>query len=275
MIIQENTGLAAERLQKIRDFLRLRRAARVAELRRALGVSSATVRRDLAELEAVGQVKRVHGGAVGVEGRLEEPLFDDKASIASAEKRAIAGAALACVKANMSVFLDGGSTVLLLAELLAGRADITVATNSLRVAGVLSAAGPHLILIGGELRRKSQTFVGPLTEPVVENLRFDLAFMGTMGLSAEDGLTTTDPHEAFTKGRVMGRSRQVVLLADSSKIDAVSFVSFAKVSEIGTLITDAHARAASVREFRKLGVNVVLAGSRRTRNAAAAARKGE
>jgi len=261
MITGENSGLAAERVERVLALLRERGAARVEELSRATGVSPATVRRDLADLDARGRVRRVHGGAVALQGRLQEPVFDDKAAIAAAEKQRIAEAALRFVKPDASVFLDGGSTVLALARLLADMAGLTVVTNSLRVAGILSFGGPTLILTGGEFRGLSQTFVGPLTEPVMDRLRVDVAFMGTIGLSARDGLTTTDPREAFTKRLVMRHAGSVVLLADSSKIGAVSFVNFGSLSDVGTLITDGGAREKAVGEIRRLGVNVVMAGA--------------
>ena len=263
MINGENSELAAEREEHLLALLRERGAARVEELSKKVGVSAATIRRDLAGLDARGQVRRVHGGAVALEGRLREPVFDDKATIAAAQKQRIAEAAMGFVKPNTSVFLDGGSTVLALARLLGDISGLTVVTNSLRVASTLSFAGPTLIVTGGELRRLSQTFVGPLTEPVMDQLRVDVAFMGTIGLSARDGLTTTDPKEAFTKRLVMRHAREVVMLADSSKIGAVSFVNFGAIGDIGALITDGGIDAKAAGEIRRRGVSVVIAGTGR------------
>jgi DeoR/GlpR family transcriptional regulator of sugar metabolism len=275
MITGENSGLAAERVELVLALLRERGAARVEELSKAADVSQATIRRDLADLDARGRVRRVHGGAVAVGSRLQEPVFDDKAAIFAAEKQRIAETAMGFIKPNASVFLDGGSTVLALARLLADVSGLTVVTNSLRVAGTLSHGGPTLILLGGELRRLSQTFVGPLTQPVMDLLRVDVAFMGTIGLSARDGLTTTDPKEAFTKRLVMRHAREVVLLADSSKIGAVSFVNFASLKDIGLLITDGGVRAKTAAELRRLGVNVIVARAttRRGRNPARTAQR--
>jgi DeoR/GlpR family transcriptional regulator of sugar metabolism len=214
-------------------------------------VSPATVRRDLCYLEQRGQVQRVHGGAVSVDGQVDEPLFDDKTALAAAEKQRIAETARSFVKPGDSIFLDGGSTVLALARLLGDQPRLTVLTNSLRVAALLAGEGPDLILTGGELRRLSQTFVGPLTRPLVEQLRVDTAFMGTVGITAAEGLTTTDAREAFTKELVMAHARQVVLMADSSKIGRVSLVRFGTVDELDVLITDRSAKSDSLRELRK------------------------
>ena len=257
MITTESRDLAAGRLEKLRRILKARHIVRVDELTGELGVSAPTVRRDLFHMETRGEVRRVHGGAVAVESRLDEPLFDDKTAMAAAEKRRIADAALGFVRAKDSIFLDGGSTVLDLAALLHDRADITVVTNSLRVAAELAGGGPALILVGGELRRLSQTFVGPLTRLTLEQLHVDRAFMGTIGLSAAAGLTTTDPKEAYTKSLIIAHAREVVLLADSSKVGKVSFARFGGLDDVDTLITDKGLAPARSRDLRRHGMKIV------------------
>jgi len=257
-VTTNNTGLAAERLQRIRDILRTRRIARVKDLCAELGVSPATVRRDLETLEGRGHLRRVHGGAMSSESRMEEPLFDDKASIAAAQKQRIVRAALKHIGPQDSIFLDGGSTILVLAPLLGAMPHLTVVTNSLRVASALAGEGPRLILVGGELRRLSQTFVGPLTAPLIEEIHVDTAFMGTIGISPRHGLTTTDPREAQTKALMMARANQVVVLADAAKLGKLSFVKFGALDSVDILITDRAARAAALRSIRKKGVKVEL-----------------
>jgi DeoR/GlpR family transcriptional regulator of sugar metabolism len=252
-------ALAPKRMDRILEIVRDSRVVRLEDLRRDLGVSPATVRRDLESLERRGELRRIHGGAVSVEGRLEEPLFEDKASIAPEQKDRIARAALRLIRPDDTIYLDGGSTVLRLARLLRDRTDLTVVTNSLQSALVLSGRGPRLFLIGGELRRLSQTLVGPLTRHVLGELSVDRAFMGTIGVSLREGLTTTDPGEAYTKALVMQQAREVVLLADGSKIGKVSFASAGRLDRIRTLITDRSADRAFVRALAKKGVRVVRA----------------
>jgi DeoR/GlpR family transcriptional regulator of sugar metabolism len=249
--------LAPKRIERLRQILRMDHVVSVEELSRQLEVSSATVRRDLAQLESLGEVRRVHGGAVGVESRLEEPLFDDKTSIAAREKQRIAQAALKFIKPNDTIFLDGGSTVLELARLVRERSNLTVVTNSLRAAIELAAQGPRLILIGGDFRRLSQTLVGPLTRLTLDEVHVDKAFMGTIGLSIEEGLTTTDPSEAYTKELVMEHARQVFLLADHSKAGKVSFACAGQLGKVQVLITDKQIDRKFTSQLRKNGVEVV------------------
>ncbi|NQU09313.1 DeoR/GlpR transcriptional regulator [bacterium] len=249
--------LAPRRWDQLRSLVRQRGVVRLDDLCRALRVSPATVRRDLDQLARAGAVRRVHGGAVSVDSRLEEPLFDDKASRATIEKDRIANAALTFVAAGDTIYLDGGSTVLELARLLRDRTNITVVTNSLRAATELAGHGPRLIVIGGELRRLSQTMVGPLTRLTLHELHLDKAFMGTIGVSVAEGLTTTDPGEAYTKELVMNQARQVILLADSSKAGQVSFARAGALDRLQVLITDKKVNRAFARAVTQRGIKLV------------------
>ncbi len=252
--------LAAERLDRLRAILRETTVVRVDELCEALEVSPATVRRDLEELERRGEARRVHGGAVAVKKkRYEEPGFDDKTAIATGQKERIARKALELIGSRETIYLDGGSTVLALARLLRDRDGLTVVTNSLRAASELAGSGPQLILIGGELRRLSQTMVGPLTRFMLEELHIDRAFMGTIGISLEEGMTTTDAGEAYTKELVMQRAREVVLLADRGKVGVVTFAHAGKLSEVGTLVTDDALPEAYEEYCQDNGIQVVVA----------------
>src|SRR6202142_4034930 len=236
MAVLDQRTLAPQRWDDLRALIRQRGVIRVEDLCRELRVSAATVRRDLDELDRVGAIRRVHGGAVSVESRLEEPIFEAKTAQAVREKRRIARAALAFIEPGDTIFLDGGSTVLELARLVRERTNLTVVTNSLHAAHELAGRGPRLILIGGELRQLSQTMVGALTRFVLHELHLDKAFMGTIGFSLKEGLTTTDPSEAFTKNLVLGQARQVIVLADSSKAGKVSFANAGRWENTHVLI---------------------------------------
>jgi DeoR family transcriptional regulator, fructose operon transcriptional repressor len=253
----DHKALAPQRWNHLRALIRDNGVIRVEDLCRQLKVSPATVRRDLDQLERSGAIRRVHGGAVSFESRLDEPVFADKTSLAAREKRRIAEAALKFIEPDDTVYLDGGSTVLELARLLRDRTNLTVVTNSLYAAHELAGRGPRLIVIGGELRRLSQTMVGPLTRLMLAELHLDKAFMGTIGLALNEGLTTTDPSEAFTKQLVFGQARQVIVLADSSKAGKVSFASAGGWDNVHVLITDKQIDKAFAKELNKKNIKVV------------------
>jgi DeoR/GlpR family transcriptional regulator of sugar metabolism len=134
-----------------------------------------------------------------------------------------------------------------------------VVTNSLQAASELSGRGPRLILIGGELRRLSQTVVGPLSRHVLEGLHLDKAFMGTIGFTLNEGLTTTEPSEAFTKELVMARAREVILLADSSKAGKVSFARAGSLDRLHAVISDTKLDSKFAKELTKKGIKVIKA----------------
>jgi len=249
--------LAPERLDRVRQIIRKRRVLGIGELSSELQVSRATIRRDLNHLQSLGEVRRVHGGVVCIESRLEEPLFDDKTAIRAKEKFQIAQTALEHVLPEETIYLDGGSTVLELARLLRDRTNVTIVTNSLRAVLELAGRGPNLIFVGGELRRLSQTVVGPLTRLTLGQLYLDKAFMGTIGISVQEGLTTTDPGEAYTKELVVKQARQVILLADSGKFNKVAFVQAGRLADVDVLITDRVSDRKFASELRTRKIEVI------------------
>jgi DeoR family fructose operon transcriptional repressor len=251
--------LAARRRQRLVALVEARGSARLEELSSALGVSPATVRRDLNAVSAAGRLRRVHGGVVAADQRLDEPQFDVKAGARAAQKERIAAAAVKLVGPGDTVYLDSGSTVLALARLLHGWGRLTVVTNSLPVATELVGRGPRLIVVGGELRATSRALVGSLTRHLLHELHVDRAFMGTYALSLDDGLTTTDPAEAYTKELVLTRAREVVLLADSSKLGSHSFVASGRLADVDVLVTDSGIDDRTARALGRHGVRVITA----------------
>jgi DeoR family fructose operon transcriptional repressor len=256
MIREAQPALAPQRREKIRTMIRDGGVARVEDLRKSLKVSVATIRRDLEILEEEGKVRRVHGGAVSTESRLEEAVFENKTHLSAPEKQKIAEVAYKLIEPDEAIYLNGGSTTLFLARLLRDRSDLTVVTNSLQAAIELADSGPRVILTGGELRRISQTMVGPLTSAVLEQVRVDKAFMGTMGMSLKHGLTTTDPNEAYSNDVVVKQAGKVILLADSGKAEKVCFARFGDWNGIDLLITDKNIPQSFAKSLRKRGIKV-------------------
>lgn len=223
-----------------------------------LNVSEATVRRDLENLEQQGLLRRVHGGAELVKNPKTEPVFAEKTGLHASEKARIAHLAEQCINAGETVFLDGGSTVLELARLLSERKGLTIVTNSLMAASELMETECRLVIIGGEFRPLSRTLVGPLTEKILESLHIDKAFLGTMGLTMEQGLSTTDVNEAYTKHLAASAADQVYVLADSSKIGTNQFVTSDPVSAIDYLITDKGIPPEIIKQLNKQKVEVIF-----------------
>jgi DeoR family fructose operon transcriptional repressor len=257
--VTDAAAFAPARRERVAEIVHARRAVRVDDLRAELRVSLATVRRDLDELEAAGELRRVHGGAVSIDQRPVEARFDAKAAVHAEEKARIAARALELIRSGETLYLDAGSTVLELAHLLRGREDLTVVTNSLPAIISLAGRGPHLVVLGGDFRPLSQAIVGPLSRLVLEQLFVDRAFMGTFGLSLDAGLTTSDPAEAYTKELVLSRARKVVLLADGGKLGTRSFAHAGRLDQVDVLVTDARLDDAAAAAFDAAGVEILIA----------------
>ena len=253
----------AEREQAILSRLRESQVVSVPELEGLLGVSPATTRRDLQSLHERGLLRRIRGGATLGDRFRVEPVFRDKESQNAEAKRAIARTALELVEDYDRIYLDGGSTVLTLARLLGERRGLTVVTNSLEAATVLMAMPHRLIVVGGEFRALSRTLVGPLSACTIDRIHVDKAFMGTIGFTLPDGMSTTDPNEAFTKERVLPRANQIILLADSTKLGMPSFAGSGDAGDIDILVTETVTPQLRI-ELEETGIRLRLAGGPRS-----------
>lgn len=253
---------AEERQQAIGTLVAEEGRIAVAAVAEQFGVTTETVRRDLAVLERAGVLRRVHGGAVpaGALTLVETALVDRNATRAEA-KRKIAAAAIDLLPGTGgSVLLDGGSSTAALADVLPGDRALFVATNSVPIAARLATApGIALHLLGGRVRGLTQCAVGDAPVRALADLRTDVAFLGTNGLTPGHGLTTPDEAEAAVKRAMVRAGQRVVVLADSSKLGREHLVRFAALEDVDVLVTDGGADPAVVELLGDAGVEVVVA----------------
>ena len=232
---------AEERQQAIADRVAQRGRLSVNELAESFQVTTETGRRDLSLLERAGLVRRVHGGAIPAAALtvLETAVADRDASH-SEQKDRVAQAALGFLPTTGgSVILDAGTTTARLAPLLPHEPAFTVFTNAVPIASRL-AGRPNvdLHLLPGRVRRTTQAAVGEDTVAALAHLRADVTFLGTNGITVRHGLSTPDSSEAAAKRAMAAAARQVVVLADSSKIGHESTVSFADLAQVDVIVTD-------------------------------------
>ncbi len=228
--------LAAQRRQRILEEIRRVGAVRVSDLTVLLGVSDMTVRRDLELLGREGMLEKVHGGATSLQqGSSEEPGFEAKSMRDLAQKHAIADAAARLVSPGQTVGLGAGTTTWVLARKLLDIEDLTVATNSIKVADVLRER--HTVILIGGVRTPSDALVGPIADLVLRSLHFDIAFLGCHGM-AQVGLTTPNLGEAETNRAFVAAASSLVVVADASKWGTVGLMTFASLSDLDVLITD-------------------------------------
>ncbi len=233
--------LARQRQALILDRIREHGAVRVADLVHELGVSDMTVRRDLGVLHARGLLEKVHGGATAVAGSaLFEPGFAAKSSLQQAEKEAIAEAAMSLVGPGTAIGVSAGTTTYAIARRLADVPGITVVTNSIRVADVLSDEGraDQTVVLTGGVRTPSDALVGPFAVQVLEKVHLDVLFIGVHGMDPRAGFTSPNLLEAEANRAMVEAARQVVVVADHTKWRTVGLSSFARLSQADVLITD-------------------------------------
>ena len=251
---------AAERQQRIIDQARRAGRVEVAALADVLGVATETVRRDLTALERRGSLRRVHGGAIPVERLEVEPTLATRSGRLTEVKRRIAARALDELPSGGSIILDAGSTTQAVAELLPPDLDLTVLTNSLAAATVLSLhPGIRLYLLGGRVRGTTGAAVGDWATSALEGVVVDVALVGTNGLSVARGLTTPDQSEALVKRAMVGAARKCVVLTDSSKTGDDHLHRFAQLADVDVVITDTDIDDDVAAEIRAAGPEVVTA----------------
>jgi DeoR family transcriptional regulator, aga operon transcriptional repressor len=248
-----------ERLSAILESLATDGAVDVRELAAALGVSPATVRRDLQLLERQRLLTRTHGGAVGHDVSYELPLRY-KGARHQKEKVRIAAEAATRVADGAVVGLTGGTTTTEVARAILDRHEITVVTNALNIAGELAIrADLKLVVTGGTARPESYELVGPVAEQALERLNLDVAFVGVDGITVQAGLTTHHEIEAHTNRALIDRARKVVVVTDSSKLGRVAFAQIAPLDVVDELVTDGDAGLDAIRELTEAGVDVTVA----------------
>ncbi|MGW7356693.1 DeoR/GlpR family DNA-binding transcription regulator [Streptomyces sp. NPDC054802] len=271
--MSDNQNLLAEqRRALILDEVRRRGGVRVNELTRRLSVSDMTVRRDLDALARQGVVEKVHGGAVPVaEPSTHEPGFEAKSALELRAKEDIARAAARLVAPGSAIALSGGTTTYALAHHLLEVPELTVVTNSVRVADVFHSAqqsgttngrrpGAATVVLTGGVRTPSDSLVGPVADQAIRSLHFDMLFLGVHGISVEAGLSTPNLAEAETNRRLVRAARRVVVVADHTKWGTVGLSSFADLADVDTLVTDAGLPAAAREEIAEHLPGLVVAG---------------
>lgn len=256
---------AEERRRQIASLTAIEGRVNVTDLAQKFDVTAETVRRDLAVLAQEGIIHRVHGGAVATQSFLTtEFSLDTRYKSASDAKLSIARAALAFLPEQQGgIFLDAGTTISALADLLAEQPNArhwSIVTNCLSTAlGLANAGIEEVQLLGGTVRAITQAVVGDTALRTLALMRAEVAFIGTNALTLDHGLSTADSQEAAIKRSMITNAQQVVVLCDSTKLGNDYLVSFAGIDDIDVVITDSNAPEAIIDALREREVQVVIA----------------
>ncbi|GLH96488.1 DeoR/GlpR family DNA-binding transcription regulator [Phytohabitans aurantiacus] len=287
--------LIAERRRRLLEQVRQRGYASFRELADTLGISESTVRRDLRLMVAEGLLEATRGGvgpmpgdsrpvpdsgafrpADGVRGSIwagASPAEDDAVAAryasgpaddpVDAERQAIAAHAATLVKPGSAILLGPGRTTYALARRLMTISSLTVVTNSVLVTqALLGAPQIDVVMVGGTLRRSIGALVGPVTEQTLQGFRGDQVFLSGDGVTVDRGLTTPNVFAAATDQALMAAGRQVVVLADHTKLGHDTMCQTVPTSRIDVLVTDAGADPEVRRLLAAAGVDVQAVSER-------------
>jgi DeoR family ulaG and ulaABCDEF operon transcriptional repressor len=225
-----------------------------------LGISEATIRRDLKRLSDAGRLHRVRGGARSIERPtlVGQPLFGPDREQNAEAKRAIARLAVSLCDPGDAVILDGGTTVFAMTDFLA-KLGLQVLTPSLPVAQALSTTANARILVpGGEFFREQQIIASPYTQPMVRSFSARRMFLSAQAVSSH-GLLQTDSLLVRSQLEMIDRAEELVALVDSSKFERRGNLVSCPLSDIDVLISDTGLSLRHRKLLMDAGVRVLIA----------------
>ena len=231
--------IAEQRWAEILRRVDERGAITVTQLMDELDTSESTIRRDLVRLDALGRLRKVHGGATRVtssEYVMADQSMKGRKTLHTEEKRSIGACAAAFIRPDDFVFIDGGTTTECLVDAITETRAIYL-TNSLPHAQKLLAKGCRTLLPGGEVKPLTEVLVGSGTADNIRQYHFTIGFWGTNGAGIETGFTTPESDEAFVKRLSFENTLRPYVLCDSSKFQSISLITFADFKD-ATIITD-------------------------------------
>ncbi len=248
----------AERRQSIITALASAGQLSVIELSERFGVSEVTIRQDLQALSDQGMLLRTRGGALSIDA-MPEFSFDVRQQQQAARKMRIGQAAAKLVNAGDTIILDASTTAQATIPFLKKLPELTIITNSLRVAmSLLDAPQIQVFLPGGGLRRESISLVGRPQTQLFQEMHVQIGFFGARGLTAEEGLTDVNLNEVAMKRAMVERCRRVVGVVDTRKWGNVATATFADLNQVDTIISDMDAPDALIDPIRQYPIDLIL-----------------
>lgn len=230
--------LTEERFSRILAILEEKKTVSVQDLALHLDTSESTIRRDLTKLDQMGKLRKFHGGATSFASSYstEDDSLDVRTTRNIKAKQLIAQRAASLIVPGDFIYIDAGTTTELICKYLTAR-NIGIVTNSLINARTLAVAGYSVTMLGGEIKPLTEAIVGPMALSGLKPFNFTKGFFGANGIHPKHGYTTPQMNEASIKIQAMSQCREKYVLADSSKFNIISPITFGKLSE-ATIITD-------------------------------------
>lgn len=254
-------AFADERRSAIMSLLDQSSSVQVAELSRALGVSTVTVRADLDALARDGKLRRTHGGAVSLSKAITVSIQDRRVNVHAEQKRAIARVAAGLVRDGESLIVDSGTTALELVRCLGASTGVTVVTADFTIADYIDRSLPNVdvVLLGGALRKGHRYLYGPLVRRSLEVLHAEKAFLCPTSFVPGRGFMTNYAQMAEVKSAMLGSADERIVLMDASKIGGAGLVRFAVPEDIDAVVADADPGGVLAEALAETGARLVVA----------------
>lgn len=252
-----------DRRDQVLVELRKKGSISLEELMKRLGASAASIRRDLSKLQQQGLIRRTHGGATLVEPLFYEPfrydsLFQKRAQHRPPEKRRIGAAAAELIQEHETIGFTAGTTTTQVARNIRNRRNIRVITNAINIAMELcNCEGLQTFVTGGVVQwAGSFSLVGQGAINFLNEIYMDKVFISTCGIDLNRGITVIEPEESVTFRAMLHQAKLRIVVADSTKIGAVTPAFVCPISDIHILITDSRATDKSIAPFLDRGIEV-------------------
>ncbi|HEY60301.1 MAG TPA: DeoR/GlpR transcriptional regulator [Anaerolineae bacterium] len=263
------------RLKNILEQIKRERKVYVEELASIYNVSTSSIRLDLAELDKLGLISRIYGGAVLPEDSIKEqvnskpkieishPKLEIRSKKNLKEKEAIGKLAASLISDGDTLIIDGGSTTQYLVKHLVNKKGLTVITNSIpQISDLMRIKDSEIYLLGGLIYNDNLVLSGDFAIDSLDKIHVMKAFLGMDGISIDGGLTVANPSASTvvsTKKKMIKSSDMLYILCDSSKIGRTCLMPVAPVNEMDFLVTDNKVRTDFIEQFKTLNINVEIA----------------
>lgn len=250
--------LSHERYNVIMDHLRAEGNISIKKLTSILNVSTDTVRRDLKVLEDEGKIKKVHGGAVLSNEIVTNHAFENRKISNITKKQEISKNAIKHIKEFQAVALNAGTTNIEFAkEIIKAFDNLTVITNSLLIANILSVKKDFTIIVtGGFLDHEEHSFYG---KKVIENIysfNADTAFINVNAISLKKGITDFRQGELEVINAYIENVEKVIVLADSSKFETISYLKMCDLNKVDIFLTDSNIDGSMIKKYKNRGIEI-------------------
>ncbi len=258
-MVMDEKIFVEERRNQIIEFLNKKNRVSVIELAKIFNVGEVTIRRDLADLEERGLVRRTHGGAILADNGSDEPPLKERESRKREEKERIAKFVSQIIRNGETVIIDGGSTTLQIAKYLRSKSNLIIVTNSAGIADeFVNSNECSVIVTGGELRKSTGNLTGSIAEKTLRLFRADRVIIGMSSMIPGEGLFTSNLAEAEFKRTMMECGKEIIVVMDSSKINKLNFCFVSEFSKIDKFITDSGISDEDAKRIEEYGVEVIV-----------------